>query len=246
MEHIIVLFLRKRRFYMKITWFIGIIFMSASMFCYAENELQQLYGLREKAFLQNIIQQTERENGTALSDLEKVKMLGIAYHNLAILKEKGASEKAVIYLNKALVLAPDDIEVQAYLGSALTMSARDSWNVFIKVGRVKEGMAMMNEAVSKEPESVVIRMVRANNSLNLPDFFRQKEVAKEDFRYLEKLIMESRVDMPPDIKGEIFYKLGMIDKHEGNVLLANEYFKKAINFSPASEWGRKSEGALRP
>jgi tetratricopeptide (TPR) repeat protein len=212
---------------------------------YAEIELKQLYGLREKAALQEFAQKTENEIGNG-SSFQKLKMLGIAYHNLATLNVKDASRKAVAYLQKALSLSPDDNEVRAYLGSAATMAGRDSWNVLAKLPNVNKGIKMMDEAAAELPDNIPIRMVRANNSLDLPKFFKREVIAKKDFQHLEMLIAKSPPDIEPDIKAEVFYKLGMLYKQEGNALLANEYFKKAINSSPDSQWGKNSERSLQP
>jgi len=231
---------------MKILWLIGIIFLSISVPCYAEIELQQLYGLRDKESLQDFIQKTEKEVGITSSDAQKIKMLGIAYHNLAIFKVKDASRKAVAYLQKADSLSPNNDEVRAYLGSATTMMGRDSWNVLTKIGAVNKGIKIIDDAVVRMPDNIVIRMVRANNSLDLPDLFKRKEIAKKDFQYLEMLVAKSSSNVEPDIKAEIFYQLGMFYRRENNDSMAKEYFKKAINASPDSQWGKKSGGSLQP
>jgi len=230
---------------MKMFWLIGIIFLSISASCYAEVALQQIYGLRDKEILQDFIQKTENEIRATSSNIQKFKMIGIAYHNLATLKVKDADRKAVVYLQKAYFLSPNDDEVQAYFGSAITMIGRDSWNVLTKIDTVNKGIKMIDAAVVRMPDSIVIRMVRANNSLDLPDIFKRKEIAKKDFQYLEMLVTKSSLDIDPDIKAEIFYQLGMLYRRENNDSMATKYFKKAINASPDSQWGKKSERSLQ-
>lgn len=227
-------------------WMIGLVILSISLPCSAEMELRQLYGLREKESLQEFVQKVEHDNQGDLSDVKKLKMLGIAYHHLATLKVKEASQKAATYLQKAFSLSPADREIQAYLGSATTMVGRDSWNVLAKVSIVNKGIKMMDEAVAETPDSIVVRMVRANNSLNLPPLFDRKEIAKKDFQYLEMLITKPSAEVEPDIKAEVFYQLGMFFRQEGNILAAKEYFKKSINVSPDSQWGKESKRNLSP
>ena len=231
---------------MKILWLIGIIVLSISDPCYADIDLDQLYGLREKEVLQDFVQKTENEIGIGSADIQKLKMLGIAYHNLATLKVQDTSRKAVAYLQKAHSLSPNDEEVQVYLGSATTMVGRDSWNVLSKISSVNKGIKMMDEAVVTMPDSIVVRMVRANNSLDLPDLFNRKEIAKKDFQHLEMLITKAFVNVESDIKAEVFYKLGMLYSGESNASLAKEYFKKAIDASPNSQWGKNSKGSFKP
>lgn len=196
---------------------IMIIILSLSLPCYAEIELKQLYGLRNKENLQGFIQKVEHDKKGDLSDVKKLKMLGIAYHNLAVLKVKGASQKAAAYLQKAHSLLPADDEVKAYLGSATTMVGRDSWNVFAKISIVNQGIKMMDEAVAEAPDNIVVRMVRANNSLELPEFLKRKNMAKKDFQYLKMLITKPSTDVEPDIRAEVFYQLGMFSKGEGSI-----------------------------
>lgn len=198
-------------------WIIIMIILSLSLPCYAEIELRQLYGLREKESLQDFVRKVESDNKGDLSNVKKLKMLGIAYHNLAVLKVKGASLKAAAYLQKAYSLSPADDEVKAYLGSATTMVGRDSWNVLTKVSVVGKGIKMMDEAVARMPDSIVARMVRANNSLDLPEFFKRKGIAKKDFQHLGMLITKPSADVDSDIKAEVFYRLGEFSRREGNV-----------------------------
>lgn len=244
MGHTTALFLKNLIHRCENMWIIGAVILSIAMPCYAELELQQLYGLREKAALQEFVQQLENKTKSHSSSIKKFKMLGIAYHNLATLKIKDASRKAVAYLQKAHSLSPNDDEVQAYLGSATTMVGRDSWNILTKISNVNKGIKMMDQAVARLPENIAVRMVRANNSLDLPKFFKRKEIAKKDFQHLETLIVKPSSNIAPDIKAEVFYQLGKFYKREGNILLAREYFKKAVNASPNSPWGKESERSL--
>jgi len=230
---------------MKMRWLIiGIIVAGISTPCYAQTDLKQLYGLRNRIALQKFVR--EMENVTKISDVRRLKTLGIAYHNLATLKVNGASGKAVDYLQKAYSLSSHDNEVLAYLGSAMTMAGRDSWNIFTKMSMVHKGIKKMDEAAASRPDSIVIRMVRANASLNLPDSFKRKETAKKDFQYLEMLITKSTANATPDTEAEIFYQLGMFAKQSGSISKAKEYFRKSINASPDSQWGKQAERSLEP
>lgn len=231
---------------MKILWMIGIVILGLSIPCSAEMELRQLYGLREKEALQEFVQKVENESKLDSSGAKKLKMLGIAYHNLATLKVNGASRKAIVHLQKARSLSPNDGEVRAYLGSATTMVGRDSWNMLTKINSVNKGIKMMDEAVVRLPDNVMVRMVRANNSLDVPESFKRKEIARKDFQHLEILITKSSANVESNIKAEIFYQLGILYKREGNVVLAREYFKKAMNASSDSQWGKESEKRLQP
>ncbi|MBI5327620.1 MAG: hypothetical protein HZB80_04945 [Deltaproteobacteria bacterium] len=209
---------------------------------YAETDVKKIYNLREKEGLYKIIDGVEKKIHSEPSAKDSLKVLGIAYHNLAVLGMKGASDKAVEYLEKANQLSPEDYEVIAYLGSAKTMAARDSWNLFIKLSKVNDGINMMDRAVSKSPDNIAIRMVRANNSLKLPKFFGRRDIANKDFLHIEGLI-NAQSDIDSDIKAEVFYHLGMLYKEE-NEALSKGYFRKTIEASPNSKWGVEARKGL--
>ncbi|MBI3813568.1 MAG: tetratricopeptide repeat protein [Nitrospinae bacterium] len=218
---------------MRMITVITLLIISLSSAGYGETDFNKLYNLTDKNSLERIIHDTEKSNPL---DKDSLKVLGIAYHNLGRLEIKGLPDKAVEYLEKANQLSPADYEALAYLGSAKTMVARDSWNFFTKLSKVNEGINMMDRAVSKSPDNIAIRMVRANNSLKLPGFLNRKGIAMKDFQHLATLIQMSE-GVSPDLKAEIFYQLGMLYKSDGNESLAKEYFKKAVNVSPDSKWG---------
>jgi tetratricopeptide (TPR) repeat protein len=222
----------------------GIIFVSLVTLCYAETAVNPLYGLRDKNRLEEFVATVESERKNNIDDGQKLKMLGIAYHNLASLKVKSSASKAELYLRKAMVFMPADQEIKAYLGSAMTMAGRDTWNLLAKMTLVHRGIILIDNALAAWPDSVVIRMVRANNNLQLPDSFQRKEMVKADFQYLEMLIAKSSSNIDADTQAEIFYQLGMLSRQENNEKMAKNYFEKVINAAPNSQWSRALEGAL--
>ncbi len=244
MGHIIVLFLKNLVYSMKILKWLGggIIFVSLVMPCYAEITVNQLYGLREKNRLEEFVSTVEPELKDNIGDGQRLKMLGIAYHNLASLKVKNSASKAESYLRKAAALLPADEEIKAYLGSAMTMVGRDTWNLLVKMTLVHKGITLIDNALAAWPDSVVIRMVRANNNLQLPDSFQRKEMVKLDLQYLEMLIAMSSSNIDADTQAEIFYHLGILYRQENNEIMAKNYFEKAINAAPNSQWSRTMKG----
>jgi len=232
----------KTRFMIKILLLLIVILSTIG---HAEMNLDKLYGLRDKTRLKKIIREAEDIIKRNPSDKNILKVLGIAYHNLGVLEVKGAPKKSVRYLEKARKLAPEDYEILAYLGSAKTMVARDSWNVITKVSQVNKGVKMIDKAVKMAPDNIAIRMLRANNSLALPGFFKRRHLAKGDFLYIEKLIEKNPSIADSITKAEVFYKLGMIYKNEKNSSKAKKYFKKAIDIAHASKWAIMAEEELK-
>jgi len=184
------------------------------------------------------------------NDLDATKRLGIVFHHQGVIGVDGMPEKALAYLTKAQELSPDDNETLAFLGSAMTLIARDSWNPYTKLTMVNDGIDKMDQAVEREPKNILIRMVRANNSLNLPSFLKRNYLAKADFLYIEKIANDPEADFglpsdygdndSKDVLANTYYKLGMIFKQEGNKEMAVQYFKKSTEAWPESRWAKGS------
>jgi len=204
----------------------------------------QLYGLRDKEALLKTLEKKKTELKENPDDVKILKSLGIIYHNLGILKIHGAPQEAVKYLRRANELMPDDYEVLAYLGSAKTMIARDSWNPIKKISYANEGIRLIDEAVYKDPDNIAIRFVRANNSLSLPKFFKRSDLAKKDLDYLLELSKRRKEDFTSEMMAEIYFHLGNICISEDNPIKAKEYWEKAAKTAPDSKWGRKARGKL--
>lgn len=175
-------------------------------------------------------------------EAERLKRLGMAWHNLAALKIDGASAEAQKWLKEASAAAPTDAQVMAYLGSAQTMIARDSWNVITKVSEVNKGIALIDKAVRQAPDDITVRMVRMTNSLSLPGFFGRAPKAREDLVYLHGVL--AKQTLLPVASAEICYRLGDIVQGEGDQQQATKLFDEARRYAPDSEWGKLAQGRL--
>ncbi len=199
-------------------------------------KMTDLYKLQDPIALKAII--TELENLPDYpNNLDRNKTLGIAYHNLAVQNTPLASEKSERYLAVYSSKAPTDNIALAFLGSATTMAARDSWNFFTKLAEVNRGLSLLDLAVNQDASNIVIRLIRAHNSLNLPEFLHRKALVKHDFQTAEKLIPQAKSKLDPDTEANIYYQLGLIAKSDAQTTLANTYFNKAIATSPKTTAG---------
>ena len=221
-----------------------VFFLGFSCVSYGQMKLQEIYGLQDKEALENIISDYEQKLEQNPNDIKTLKILGIAMHNLGISEVKGAPANSVHYLQKVYELHPDDYEVLAYLGSAKTMKARDSWNVITKVSSVNKGAKLMDRAVSKAPDNLIVRIVRANNSLSLPEFFKRKHLALKDLLHIERLMKEKEADFDIKLQTEVFYKIGKYYQEQGSSKEAVKYFHKAVQSSEDSKWGIQAKKEL--
>jgi len=184
-----------------------LILLLVPMMAMAGNDLlplRELAGTMDRQALEAEI--TQIEGAASLTEAERLKRIGIAWHNLSVLEVGGASKQADRWLEKAKNAAPMDYEVMVYYGSARTMVGRDSWNVLTKMSTVNKGIAIIDKAVRQAPDNVIVRMVRANNSLALPEMFKRHPKAKEDFGFLHGRL--DKLDISAETKAEICFKLG--------------------------------------
>jgi len=206
-----------------------------------------IYGMREKTVLEGVIKEYEGLLRARPNDPQALKALGIAYHNLGAQKVPGAVARAVKYLEQAKPALATDAEVLAYFGSARTMVARDSWNPITKVGAVREGTKLIDQAVARDPDNVTVRFIRANNSLRLPRFFNRAHYAKTDLQHLLKLSAPDggrAMMFSPEMIAEIHFKLGEIYRDENEEQLAREHWTKAVEIAPNSGWGHEARKRL--
>jgi tetratricopeptide (TPR) repeat protein len=211
---------------------------------YGDTDPGSLLGLRDKGQLYKIAGEAEKVLEKNPKDKDSFIKLGIAYHNLANMQVKDAATKGVEYLKQGNKLYPDDALLLAVLGSCITIVGRDASNIVEKMRYVNEGTPMIDRAVNKEPDNLFIRMLRSDNSAGIPKMFGRRKFVREDLLYIEGIIKRSPKDVSVDFQTEVYYKLGMTYKSEGDESSAKSYFKKAAEVSPDSELGKKAKKEL--
>jgi tetratricopeptide (TPR) repeat protein len=119
-------------------------------------------------------------------DVEALKSAGILLHQMARAKpNKPQVEQGEAYLKKAAQLDPKDVQTTAWLGSITTMKALFETDPGKQTFFVKVGSRAMDQAVQRDPDNRVVRLIRANNSMELPPFLKRTQFAVEDYsRYL--------------------------------------------------------------
>jgi len=156
------------------------------------------------------------------ADYEALKGLGIVYHGMALKDSKAYAKKAVQYLEQANQKKSDETEVLCYLGSAYTLLAKDAGDLMSKSSYMNRGVEYMDKAVRMDPDNISVRLIRANNSKNLPRFLNRRSVAYEDFEYLAGLF-EKRPDVSPSLKVSVYRDLAALYKEDGDAAKARKY-----------------------
>lgn len=142
----------------------------------------------------------------AVIAIEEKKKEAIALHDLAIEKvNTRASSKAFSLFKSLADTVADDYVLLAYLGSCLTMKARDSWNLLTKMSDLHQGIALLDNAVKLDSDNIEIRLIRINNSMELPSFTGRIKMAKDDLQYLASLFHKDQGMGDTDSRGEVFF-----------------------------------------
>jgi tetratricopeptide (TPR) repeat protein len=156
------------------------------------------------------------------SDYDALRTLGIVYYAASLKDSKAYTKKAVRYLEQAKQKKFDDNVVLCYLGSAYTMLAKDAGDPMSKSSYVNKGIECMDKAVRMDPENISVRLIRANNSKNLPKFLNRRSVAYEDFEHLAGLF-EKNSDVSPSLKACVYRDLAALYKEDGDAAKAQKY-----------------------
>ena len=160
--------------------------------------------------------------------------LGILYHNLGVEGDKKAVKRARNLFEKLLELEPQNAEALAWYGSVLTLRGRDVLFPVSKLSYVNNGIEKMDKAVELAPDNISVRMIRANNSLNLPGVFHRIEIAITDFEHLLTLREKRQEEFSKSLLAKIFLGLGSAYEKKEDTNKARENWQKAVEVLPDS------------
>ncbi len=219
--------------------------LNLSTLSYAETNYGELLTILDKGELNKIMDDAMKTLEKTPDDKDSLKTLGVAYHNLSTIGDKKAAAKSIEHLKKASKLYPDDALVLAILGSSTTLIGKYAKNK-VTDGRkyTNKGAGLMDRAVMKDPDHVLVRMVRANNSLGLPTMFGRRHYFKDDMLHVEKLINQSPGKFHKILQSQVYYKLGTAFAKDRDDANARAYYKKSFKVAPDSKFGKKAKKKL--
>ncbi|MEN8263447.1 MAG: tetratricopeptide repeat protein [Nitrospirota bacterium] len=219
--------------------------VNLSTLSYAETNYGELLTILQKGELNKIMDDARKALERNPDDKDSLTTLGVAYHNLSTIGVKKAAQKAVEYLKKANKLYPDDALVLAMLGSSTTLIGKYAKDK-VTEGRkyTNKGAGLIDRAVMKDPDHILVRMVRANNSRGLPKMFGRRHYFRDDMLHVEKLINKSPGKFHVILQSQVYYKLGTAFASDGDDAKAKSYYKKSFEVAPDSKFGKKAKREL--
>jgi tetratricopeptide (TPR) repeat protein len=197
---------------------LGLIFFLLASLVQAEEmpESMDLNALKARA---TELQQRLDQNP---SDYDALKNLGIVYYAAALKDSKAYAKKAIQYLDQAYQKKAEDAEVLCYLGTTYTLLAKDASDLASITSNTSKGIGFIDKAVRMDPDNISVRLIRANNSKNLPKFLNRRPVAYEDFEYLSGLF-EKKPGVSPWLKAYVYQNLVALYKEDGEPVKARKY-----------------------
>jgi len=143
--------------------------------------------------------------------------------------EDGASDKIIEYSKKFEKKEKDNPIAMTYYGLGCSLVSRDSKNPFVKMMNVKKAISIFDKAASlleNQPREWFVRYMRANFYINLPETFKKRDAAEEDFAFVHAYYTGQN-----EMEGYMcngYYNLGEIEKSRGNIDLAVQYWKESV------------------
>jgi tetratricopeptide (TPR) repeat protein len=189
-----------------------------------------LFLLFNSVYAEEKIEELEKKLKEDPKNVSIIHQLAHIYHHKALYyKEKGALKKAERFFQKTHKAFPKDVVILAWYGSLLTIKARDTWFPLMKLYYLRRGISMLDKAVKSAEDNIAVRMVRANNSLNLPAFTKRLNIAIKDFKYL--LRINKIKELPKELLGKIHLGLVKVYIKKDNKEEAKRHLKEVFKFA---------------
>lgn len=164
------------------------------------------------------------------------------FHQARTLYYQGADGDSDAYAKSERMFArlndqpnPDPL-ARAYFGSLKLWEASHTWALWRKYSLSKDGIELLDRAVSDAPNNLEVRFVRAVTTYRLPSLFHKREQSESDFA-----LLASRVESPggcsqlePRLAAASLYYHAEFLKDASQTSRAIQLWNQAIALAPAS------------
>jgi hypothetical protein len=144
--------------------------------------------------------------------------------------ENGGDKKQTLdlieFLEKATSEHPNNQLLRCYLGSAYTLRSRDIGFGPSALKYLKEGLKMMDAAVTAAPDNASVRFIRGTNNYMLPAFVNRRDNARADFKWLVDHIDKETTGFNAETRQAIYYYAGLAFKQTRDYALARTAWTK--------------------
>jgi hypothetical protein len=141
--------------------------------------------------------------------------------------DKAAVEQCIGILEQTLKAEPTNQLARVYLGSAYTLRSRDLGFGPKKLQVLKQGVAVMNEAVAAAPNDAKVRLARALTTDALPGILGYKSESRRDFAELAAMAQRSPEKFAEGDLQIVYYNAGLAAHANGEHERAVTFLKQA-------------------
>jgi len=145
-----------------------------------------------------------------------------------------AAKLAEQYFKQLTTLEPTNALALAYLGSTLTMRARDTSWPFRQLSLVKEGNRTQDRAVGMATNDPAVRLKRAICSFHQPGLLGREQIARDDLAWLWKTITEKPDALPIGDKQDVAMFQGSSLLKQRKAEEARQVWESGIALAPQS------------
>jgi hypothetical protein len=170
-----------------------------------------------------------------------------ALYYKAVDGDKASGARAAAELDKLRQTTPDDPLVLAYRGSVFLLESSWAMAPWRKGRLAKEGLAMMDRAVTIAPENLEVRFVRAATTRRLPGIFRRSEESAADFAHIAPRAADAvrAGKLEPRVATAALHSHALNREKGGDRTAAREACRIAVAIGPKTP-GADACGALLP
>ena len=161
--------------------------------------------------------------------------------------EAKATTQSAKLFDQLLKDDPNNAVYLAYRGSCTMLEAARSWAFWKKQSLADQGLAMIDQAIAKDPDQPEVRFIRACTTYNLPFWFKRGEQSAADFALLNERIEKQpqQDDLLPWMASAALYHHAVIVREDGNKVEAEQALKLAVQIAPDSPAGVQAREDLK-
>ena len=169
------------------------------------------------------------------------------FYYQGIYGDKAAGEKSDKLFAELHKQLPNDPLVTVYYGSLRLLEAQRTWALWKKNSLSRQGIQLMDNAVSAAPDNLEVRFVRAATDRSLPSFFGRKQQVQSDLDFIVERAEEAarKGFFEPRLAAASFSYYGDLCKEQSRLKDAAEAWKAAARIAPDSHAGREAVSKLR-
>ena len=158
--------------------------------------------------------------------------------------DAAAVDLCIQKLEAVLKNDPADQLARVYLGSAFTLRSRDLGFGPKKLQALKQGLALMDEAIAAAPTASKVRLARALTTSALPRIFGRAGQSRKDFEQLVQAAEQSPTRFEIGDLQTIFYHAGLAARDAGDKVRAQTLWKQGLRHPADPAIARKLEDEL--